>query len=744
MTKTISLCLAGLAAVGAAAQETSALRDSGEKNVRMVRADAAPVIDGVLDESVWAGAAVIDDLHQVSPQEYAPPSERTEIYLLYDDDALYIGARLYDSAPELITAQNLRQNDSIGEDDRFFVTLDPFNSRRSGYFFGVNPNGVRQDGLYQNVSESYRAWDGIYSAAAQRFEQGWIAEIRIPFKTISFDPNTDTWGINFSRGVARKNESMAWVSRNRAFDPSSSGLAVGFEGLDQGIGLEIAPSASVTSSRVFAADSSNSDFEPSLDVAYRLTPSLNASLTINTDFSATEVDDRQVNLTRFGLFFPEKRDFFLREADIFEFGRIGAPADNVYAFGGGGANLQSGRPFFSRSIGLSDLGQPVDLEYGGKVSGRVGRWELGALSIRQDAFTGVAADTLSAVRAKLGILEESSIGVIATHGTPRDNAQSSLGGFDFLYRNTRLPGGRTLEAEAWFQQSATTGRVGNAVVTPESGEDAARGIGIRLPSSNGIRAGLGVKEFERNFEPALGFINRRGVTDYTFDVGYTHRPQTGRLQSIKSTLDGERFELEDGRLQSESLNLRPFVLTNRTGDVVDFVYREYREILFEPFAISPGVVIPIGDYEFHDTGGQLRTSSARRVQGLIRYVEGTFYDGTRTDNLAELTWRPSPKFRSNVSYNYSEIRLPQGDFETRLVRVGLDYVFSATMSWVNLIQYDNISESIGINMRWHWIPEAGRELYFVINHNLTDLDRDNSFQSASADATVKFNYTFRF
>lgn len=728
------LCLLCLLAGAAFAQPPELLLDPGQKSVRMVRADMAPAIDGVLDDVAWASAAVIDDLHQVTPQEYAEPSERTEIYLLYDDDALYVAARLFDSDPDLVTAQNLRQNDNIEDDDRFFVTLDPFNSRRGGYYFGVNANGVRQDGLYQNVSESYGAWDGIYSAAAEPFEDGWIAEMRIPFTTISFDASTDTWGINFSRSVARKNEDIAWVSRNRAFDPSSSGLAVGFEGLQQGIGLEVVPAASVTSSRKFNPGGSTSDFEPSLDVAYRLTPSLNASLTINTDFSATEVDDRQVNLTRFGLFFPEKRDFFLREADIFEFGRIGAPVDAVYRFVGGASTLQNGRPFFSRSIGLSNTGQPVDVEYGGKVSGRVGRWELGALSIRQDEFGGVAADTLSVVRAKLGVLGESSVGVIATNGSPRANVDNSVTGFDFLYRNTRLPGGRTLEAEAWVQQSDTPNLEGN---------DSARGIGIRLPSSSGIRAGAGVKEFEENFNPALGFISRRGVTDTTFDISYTFLPRTGRVQSFKASFDTQRFELSDGRLQSQSRNFRPLALSNRTGDSMDSVYRIYDEVLFEPFEISPGVVIPVGKYNFRDRGGQVRSSSHRRFAGLVRLLDGSFYDGTRTDILGELTWRPSAKFRGSISYSYSEFELPQGNFETRLARVGLDYVFSSTMSWVNLIQYDNISETVGINLRWHWIPEAGRELYFVINHNLTDPDRDNRYNSISSDVTVKMNYTFR-
>ena len=733
MTRFLFFGLLWLLAPFAYGQQQFALQDPGQKSVRMVRTDVPPVIDGVLDDAVWLNAALVDDLHQVTPLEYAEPFERTEIYLLYDDDALYIGARLYDTEPEDITAQNLRQNDSIGDDDRFYVTLDPFNSRRSGYFFGVNPNGVRQDGLYQNVSEFYGDWDSIYYAEAGRFDGGWIAEIEIPFKSISFDSGTDTWGLNFSRGVVRKNENIAWVSRNRAYDPSSSGLATGFEGLNQGLGLDVVPSLSVGNSRTFDPGIEDSSFEPSLDVAYRLTPSLNASLTINTDFSATEVDDRQVNLTRFGLFFPEKRDFFLREADIFEFGRIGAQVDAVYAFNRAG--LQNGRPFFSRRIGLGTGGQVVDVEYGGKLSGRVGRWELGALSIRQDEYADVEADTLSVMRAKLGVLQESSIGVIATEGNPGSNLENSVRGFDFVYRNTRLPGGRTLEAEVWLQQSDSENL---------DGDDSASGFGIRLPSNSGVRTGFAVREFESNFNPALGFVNRRGVTDYTFDVGYTHRPATGRIQSIKSTIDAQRIEWIDGGLQSQSVNLRPFVLTNRTGDVLDMIHRRYKEVLLVPFAISPGIEIPAGSYEFDDTGGQLRTGSHRSVAGMIRYIDGTFFGGKRADMVGELSWQPSPKFRTSVSYNYSEIDLPQGSFETRLVRAGIDYVFSSTMSWVNLIQYDNVSETIGINMRWHWIPEAGRELYFVINHNMQDLDRDNSFKTAFSDLTTKFTYTFRF
>jgi hypothetical protein len=742
MLRNAQLCavVVGLFALPVAAQERAA--DSGQKTVHVVRTDTPPVIDGDLGDAVWASAAVVDDLHQTQPVEYAKPFEPTEIYILYDDDALYIGARLYDTDPEQITANNMLQNDNVGQDDRFYVTIDPFNDRRSGYFFGINPNGVRGDGLYRNVSEFYGDWDSIYYAAAGRFEQGWTAEIEIPFKSISFDPTTDTWGLNFSRGIVRKDENLAWVSRDRQYNPSISGLAVGFEGLKQGIGLDVVTSASARNTRTLsgdalAPDSSDSDVEPSLDLVYKLTPQLNASLTINTDFSATEVDDRQVNLDRFGLFFPEKRDFFLREADIFEFGGIGG--DRQSFIPGFNALSQNGRPFFSRRIGLSPTGSPIDLRYGGKLSGRVGRFELGALSVRQDRFGSIAADNLSVLRAKAGVLRESNLGMILTEGNPGANVDNSLAGLDFQYHNTRLPGGRTLDGDVWYQQSDTEGI---------DSDQEAFGIGIRVPTSQGLRGGFEYKEFGANFNPALGFINRRNISDASASLGYMLRTQGGILQSWLVNVDVQNLDrLDDGSLQTHALFFRPMVLRSRTGDQIMIAYQKVTEGLTDPFEISPGIVIPVGRYGNENWGIQLNTATHRKLAvnaRFVNYEDGSFYGGNRNDQFLELTWRPSPHFRANVSYDYSDIHLPQGNFETRLVRAGIDFAFTSTLSWVNLIQYDNVTETAGINMRLHWIPEAGRDVYFVINHNLEDVGPDNEFRSRFSEMTAKVNYTFRF
>src|SRR5688572_28181560 len=744
-----------LCAGAASGQDTPPPRDPGQKTVQIARTAARPVIDGSLDETAWQSAARIDNLHQVNPVEYADPSERTEIYLLYDDDALYIGARIHTSPGE-ITANIMRQGGSITQDDSLFVTLDPFNTQRGGYFFGLNAHGVRFDGLYRNVSEYYADWDSIWYAGAQRFEGGWTAEYEIPFKSLSFDPNSDTWGLNFSRSLETRNEDMAWVSRNRRWDPSTAGLMTGLSGLNQGLGLDVVPSASLSNRRVLRADNpvtptvdeadtSDDEFEPSLDLFYKLTPQLNGSLTFNTDFSATEVDDRQVNLTRFGLFFPEKRDFFLREADIFEFGRIGA-SDGTGALSN--AERQNARPFFSRRIGLGELGEPVDLNYGGKISGRAGRFEVGALSIRQDEnpLAGVDDTTLSVVRAKAGIGSESTLGAVFTNGDPLNPRDNSLAGFDALYRNSRLPGGRTIEAGVWFQSTETEWLLDEAPNPLEpDGADSAAGFGISVPSNNKFRGAFSTRRVEANFYPALGFTSRTDVRDYSGQIAYTHRP-AGYWQSLFFNLDGQRIEGLNGRLQSQQIGFTPIQMHNRTNDMLYIRSNFEKEVLEVPFEIRPGTIIPIGEYSFDDHGIEWGFSAHRRISGRLARTDGGFYNGTRVRTFGNFTWTPSPRFRTGVGFNIQEIDLPvdNGRFTTRIVNTNFDVVFSSRLSWTNLIQYDNVSEVVGLNLRLNWIPEAGRELFFVINHNLQDFDEDNRFHSLASDVVAKASYTFTF
>jgi hypothetical protein len=269
---------------------------------------------------------------------------------------------------------------------------------------------------------------------------------------------------------------------------------------------------------------------------------------------------------------------------------------------------------------------------------------------------------------------------------------------------------------------------------------------MRVPSTNGFRGGVAAKQLQANFNPALGFYDRRDVNVGSFDVGYTYRPPRGSyVQSVFTSLDGERVEEIGGGLETQTLTFRPFLITNRTGDTLMMVYRDQRDNLDEEFDISDEVdPIQPADYHFADLGMRLVTGNHRKLAGLLMYVDGDFYDGTRTNINGELTWRPSQHFRTSVGYNYNEVELPQGNFETRLVRLGVDIVFSSKISIVNLLQYDNVSETAGVNVRLHWIPVPGKEMYFVVNQGLEDLDGDNDFRTARTDMTLKATYTFRF
>jgi hypothetical protein len=731
---TLALILSNLLACFAHAQ--SGTTDTQQtKQFRAVRVDAAPIVDGKLDDAVWQQAEVLTDFHQIRPGDGSEPSEPTEVYVVYTADALYIAARMADSDPGLIAAPTIRHGQGLGPDDRLIVILDPFNSRRTGYRFETNLNAVRHDALYQSVSSFSSDWVTIWDVASTRDDNGWNAELEIPFKSLPFDPRTEEWGFNFGRGIRRRGEEMAWVSYNRTFNPSIAGTMTGMRGMNQGVGLDVVPSFSTTRTKRFSTNVSDTNYQPSLDAFYRLTPSLNAALTINTDFSATEVDNRQVNLTRFNLFFPEKRDFFLNDSDLFQFGNIGNAGNSAVSR----PARENARPYFSRKLGLSPTGAPVDIEYGGRISGRVGDWNLGTLAIRQDESATVDAKTLLISRVSANILEESNIGFVLTDGDPISNLDNTVVGADFRYLNTRLGNGRTVEGDAWFQQSDTPGL---------DGDDAAFGFGVRFPTNTGFRTGFGFKEVQKNFNPAMGYINRTDIRDYSADVGYT-RFFSGRfLQTFYTGIDASRINNIDGGLQSEIVMLRLLEAETNTRDRFVSSYTRNHEVVTSPFTVysEPGrqVQIQAGDYEFDEITLGLSTGNQRLVAGSLNYTKGDFYNGERDNINMSFQWNQSRFFLLSLNQDWNSITLPQGDFITRLSSINAQVAFSSRLFWVNLVQYDNVSEEIGINTRLQWIPRAGQEGFIVLNYNLEDKDKDNSFRSATSDISIKFKYTFRY
>jgi hypothetical protein len=716
---------------------------STAKSFDAVRTDTVPVIDGRLDESAWQQATVIDDMHEVRPNEFGEPSEETRFYVVYGDDALYIGAEFKDSEPERVVARVLRQGDWSEGDDGLKIILDPFNQGRAGYVFYLNPHGVRAEGLFQNVTEVNWDWRGIWHGAARLHDQGWTAEIIIPFKTLSFDPENDTWSINFNRKIGRRDEEIGWVSYNRAQNPANSGQIRGLEGLEQGLGLDVVPGLTVSDSADFVADESDTEFEPTLDVFYKPTPSLTAALTINTDFSGTTVDTREINLTRFSIFFPEQRSFFLQDSDIFEFGRISGDEDN-----GGGiprAARESGRPFFSRRIGLSEDGETIDIEGGLKLTGRAGRWNFGVLNIRQSNYITVDdfgnldqeidASNLFVGRVTANVLEESAIGAIVTHGDPTSNEDNTLVGIDFQYLNTRLPNNKTLEAAVWYQQSDTEGL---------EGDDAAFGFRLKAPNTEGWIADLSYREIQKNFDPKLGFVRQTDVRDLLLDVSYKWRPESGMWRSIETGIRSNLTDTLDGDLDKRIVYFDAIRFENHTSDTFRAFIRYDKERITEDFEISEGVIIPPGTYTWSRPCVSLGTGSHRAVSYRGWYCPGDFYDGERTSIGSRMTWRPNEHLNVNLNYEFGDIELPGGSFITRLITARADVAFTSTFYWENFVQYDTVSDSIGVNSIMRWIPQAGREAVLVFNRDFVDFDNTGDFRTSTGDVAAKISYTFRF
>ena len=716
---------------------------SSDKSFNAVRTDIAPTIDGRLDETLWQQATVIEDMHEIRPNEFGDPSEETRFYVIYGDDAMYIGAEFLDSEPDRMVAKVMRLGDFSEGDDSLKIILDPFNAGRSGYIFHLNPNGIRGDGLFRNITEPYWEWEGIWQAGAEITENGWTAEMAIPFKTLSFDPENETWGINFNRKIGRRNEEIGWVSYNRTQNPANSGQITGLTNLDQGLGLDIVPGLRISDSQDYVAATSTTDFEPSLDVFYKPTPALTAALTINTDFSGTKIDARQINLTRFSIFLPEQRSFFLQDNDIFEFGRIASGRGNQ---GGIPTSAQeTGRPFFSRRIGLGEDGNAIDIEGGLKLTGRSGRWNYGVLSIRQSDYVtfddvgnidkSVNAADLFVARVTANVFEESMIGAIVTSGDPTSNAGNTLVAIDFQYLNTRLPNGKTFEGAAWNQQTETDGI---------DGDDAAFGFSLKAPNTEGWIGSLSYREIQSNFQPKLGFVSQNNVRDVLFNASYKWRPDSGMFRSISTGLRSQLTETLDGELDKRIVYFDVLKLETHTSDSFSPFIRFDEERITERFEISDGVFIEPGTYSWNRPCISGTTGSHRPVSYVGWFCRGSFYDGDRDSVGSRLNWRPNEHLSVNLTYEYGDIELPGGSFVTRLMTARADVAFTATWYWENFVQYDTVSDSIGINSIMRWIPQAGREMVLVINRDYVDFDDSGDFKTSTGDVAAKISYTFRF
>jgi len=717
MKRSIRLLLALLLLLFAGTSAASYTVDGERKSFAISRAESAPVIDGRLDDEAWTNAVTVDDFHQTSPIDGATPTESTIVWVTYDDEFLYIAADLRDSNPDEIRAKQMIQGKLFYSDDRFWVTIDSFNTKRNDYFFQVNANGVRRDALRENNANFIEEWSAIWQAESALHEGGWATEIAIPFKSISFDPNSDTWGINFGRGIVRKQEYDMWSSHERQDWPAYGGEVSGIDEIEQGLGLDVVPSVSVSQRRDLVLGDDDSGLEPSLDIRYRITPSLSATFTLNTDFSTAEIDDQQVALDRFSLFFPEKRDFFLQDAGIFEFGNISA----------------NGRPFFSRRIGLSSDGEAIGVDGGIKLTGRIDDFNIGALAIRQEANGEVEAKDLIVARGSYNVLDESAIGFIMTNGDPTSNESNSVIGLDFLYRNTDGPFGQILTGKFWAQQSDSSDL---------DGDDQAFGATLEIPSDV-LSAYVSGQLIEENFRPALGFVNRTGIRRIDAGLRYRTRPETGRWRAINNRIDFSLVTDLDGVTLSQKTRVRPISFYSHQDDFLFVEWERNTEKVLSDFGLFGQLNVPTGDYEFDRYRAEIATGMHRPLRVVLSVQDGGFFGGDRLEKFVEVQWRQSAHFFLGVALTENVVEMPGGDFTSHLASLRSDIAFNSRWSWSNLLQYDNTSEAFGVNSRLRYMPEAGQEMVFVLNHGAT-VDYSNRLSSTQNELNLRFSYTFRY
>ncbi|MEO8452426.1 MAG: DUF5916 domain-containing protein [Gemmatimonadota bacterium] len=683
-------------------------------------------LDGRLDEAVWQTADSIAALTQTEPVEGAVPRGRTVVKILAGPRVIVIGIRCDNPPGVRIVSFSKARDAGLGKEDHVRLVFDTFADGRTGYVFAVNPTGSRYDALLARQGEDEKSdWDGIWEAATSLTPTGWSVEIRIPIKTLAFRAGTRRWRFNVQRRIQARQETDRWAGARRDWQlgqTDHAGDLVGLPLFDLGKGISIRP-ALRTSAGLPTADSHvEGKVDGSLDVTKRIGSGLLGVATVNTDFAETEVDARRINLTRFPLFFPEKRPFFLEGADLFDFGA------------GLGTDLL---PFFTRRIGLlgldPDSAVAVPLRIGGKLTGRVGGTRIGALVTRMGSLGESARPaTLGAVRVSHNLLRESSVGALATFGDPGGRAGSYTLGADALFRTSHFRGNKNLVLAAW----------GLGMGRSDAGTDrTAVGAFIDYPNDL-VDANASWKRIGTGFDPSLGFVPRPGVQ--ILNLGVAIQPRPGRL-GIRQMFIENYFSLTTdlaGQWQSYNYFFAPLNWRFESGDRFEANYIPQGERLAAPFEIASGVVIQPGAYRFTRYRLEVELANRRRVSGQLTWRFGGFYNGTLNQFQVESAWRPSAVVGMELVGEHDIARMPEGDFTTTLIGTRLRLNVSPAFQINSFVQWDSESRTVGSNTRLRWTIRPVAELFVVYNHNLRE--RFDRLQFDSNQLVAKIQYALQF
>ena len=709
------LCLLVGAVYG---QEAGALEPAGARPIDLeaaprpaaqaTRTSSQIVLDGVLDEPDWQAADSVTGFIQAQPYPGYPASEPTVVRILYDDQYLYIGAVCYDSEPDDLTVMSLEQDFSTRDSDLFGFTLDTFLDRRNSFLFAVNPRGAIADFQAFNDGRNVnRSWEGVVKVKTRVHDRGWTVEMALPFTTLRFDPSKveQTWGVNFIRRIRRLNQDLYWAPLarpNRLYKMSQAGTLHGLQSLRTGRNLSIKPYlASDRTSGDLQLGGAQLGVDGGGDLKYSLTPSLTLDLTFRTDFSQVEVDQERINLTRFSTFFPEKRDFFLENSGLFSFSDA---AERTMRTGGSAVDFTL---FHSRRVGLIS-GRPVPVLGGGRLSGRIGKFEVGLLNLQTQRATLVDTDTtrvpaenFTVVRLRRNVLGNSDIGLLFINRQATGEAGDYNRSFG-LDANFRLL--RYMIVNTYLAATATPDLDGD--------ETAARLlVGWRDPFWD---ASAFVKQVGEAFNPEVGFIRRRAMRQAHATIGVHPRPALSWIQEVNPYVEGAVLTNLDGELETREMAV---------GMAADFldgsratveVQRTF-ERLFDPFTVLPEATIPAGDYTFTNVRLQANSNSGRPLSGRLDVSGGGFFSGTRRSVRASMLWRANYHFGLDFFAEHNRIGLDGEAFDADLFGGRFKYAFSTKLFASAFVQYNRATEQLVTNVRLNVIHAPLSDVFLVFS-----------------------------
>jgi hypothetical protein len=704
---------------------------TGQETIDAVQFPTPPIIDGIINEEVWMTATAVTSFIQREPQNGQAFTEETEVYFGRDEHNLYIAFRCYGN-PDNITAKELARDVSLGNDDRVQIILDTYLDKRNAYWFQVGPRGSIGDAIVsENGAAFNKAWDGLWTGKARIHSEGWDAEMAIPFKTLGFAKGSDQWGVKLIRYYMKNQETGYWPVANlnaHKFQVSDAGILEGMKGISQGLGLDIVPYGLTGTDYKQEEGQIKPVANAGLEVYYNITSNLKAALTLNTDFAQTEVDAQEINLTRFRLFYPEKRDFFLDGANYFNFGISGA-----------GSSSYSTRliPFFSRRIGLDSTGNPIPVLYGGKMTGQSGQWNLGAMYMK-DRRDDWKNSNFVVTRISRNFGDQSQVGMISTYGNSISDIPNYLLGLDLRLGTSTFRGDKNMAFTLYGLKSFTQYKEQEI---RDQGRELAFGAEFVYPNDL-LYLRMGHMQIQENFVAGIGFVPRPGVRETYGEFLLGPRPERWGILQVQTGMGIDHIAGFDNSLLTREWKITPLNIRFLSGDQIGWKMTSSFEWLDEAFTIYEGHTIPEGAYNFFWQTVSFHSAQRRKLWGTLDYRFGGFFNGFRNELKLKAGYKVLIPLFVGGELIRNSVELSDNGFIAYIYRVNMNILFTPDITLYNFVQYDSQSERMGWQSRFQWILKPGREIFLVWNSIISD--PYERFQMEETTARLKVKFTIRF